>query len=550
MPPLELDVLLQDADGHQSILHSDTQGPADRPTNLRFTSRRGEGHATGSCELARRIDRDWPDLGLYDTVIFAGREGSTGWEGRLARPGRNMDQGHRITLEAVGWAAHLRDQKMSWIGIDRDLSRWHGMSLQRRAALITRADPYTPRDHQVADDVTEQGRALITEFEGTWALPLKPICEAWYDAGPLNRIGRVRATAERGATIDGTDNRWFWTLYVSESDGNPLGGQEASGNLRSTATSRQAEVIAGGARRYGLVQHLYDSTGQHGVEGAKYTLNWRNLRVIGDHGLPLIGTAPHEGLAASDVRRHIITTWCPRLNPAGITPTSYPIAHLVFADRTHPYDGLLEVGKYDLHELAVWDERTVHTGPADLTDHDWEIRLDDPGTTVQLQGDSTEDLANGIEVTYQDVNTGRTELLHPDTHPQLRDTDADHPANRHGLKVITSLELRNPASRDNALDIGRLVLAETNQPKGPGTITAGPYLRDRQGNFQPAWRARALDTLAITSSTSLSDRPRLIGEASYDHDQRKITMAVDSTLARADAIQDRITTALQARGLI
>jgi hypothetical protein len=557
LPPLGLAVELVSAEGARRRLADDEPSATDRPQGRTFATKRGEGFSTGNATLARRVDQDWPDLGLFDGVAFVGR-GAHGrdlvaWEGRLARPPRSFsDHGHSIAIEAIGWAAHLRDRKMSMVYADRAISGWGQTSVRVRAGHLSNAG------WKVVDPTSGNGPSarptLRLELAGTWTP--RALCEALYDAGPGNRVARIYGEWARGEgrstapkeTIDPNDVAWNWEIGTMSDDGGA--GRSTSGDL-STQAGPSAALRTFTAQRYAWAWLYYNAAG--GIADLSYPLDWRDLCVYGDHGLPLIGDNP-PGVAASDVRRHIIQTWCPQLRPDGITATDYPIRHLVFRDRVHPYDALLEVGKFDLHELAVWEDRTVHTWPADLSDFDWEVRLDDPGVRVELQGDSTDQLANGVEVEFDDPLTGRRELLLPADFADLRDDDVEHPANRHGLQVHTTLQLSSPAVRSDALQIGRMFLAEFNRPQAPGQITCTGYVRDRAGNPQPAWRPRAADRIAITSSTALSDRPRLIGETNYRHgDQGQpgaVTLTIEQPPRTVEALQDRIATALQAEGLL
>jgi hypothetical protein len=90
------------------------------------------------------------------------------------------------------------------------------------------------------------------------------------------------------------------------------------------------------------------------------------------------------------------------------------IQHLAFNERTYPYDAFLEINKFHLWHLGVWEGKRLDFRPYDLTDYDWEIRTDDPGTTFSPQGPSTEDLFNGIVVTYTDILTGVVTDVTPD----------------------------------------------------------------------------------------------------------------------------------------
>jgi hypothetical protein len=164
-----------------------------------------------------------------------------------------------------------------------------------------------------------------------------------------------------------------------------------------------------------------------------------------------------------------------------------------------------------------------------------------------LQGDSTSDLANGIAVSYQDVATARPGRLTPDSHAELRDPNDSNPATLHGLNVWTELSLSSPTTSDAALQLGRAALAEYNQPKSPGTINVQGHIRDRAGHYQPVWKVRAGDRIII--SDHANDRPRLVVESDYQHDTKTISLAVDSSFKRLDAVLDRLGTALRASGL-
>jgi hypothetical protein len=297
-----------------------------------------------------------------------------------------------------------------------------------------------------------------------------------------------------------------------------------------------------------MIQLYYAAAG--GADNVVYPVNWTCLAAYGAHGLTKRGTASAttaQGVYASDVVGHIVANWCPKLNTGGVQATSYSIPHLVFLDRTDPYDALLEVNKFHLWDFAVWEDKTLYYGPADLTDWDWEFRLDDPGTTVDLHGDSAEDLANGIVIEFDNVQTGKKTVLTPDDNGDLADTSEENPVNRHGLTVWTELALSSPTTSDAAVQIGRAALAEFNAAKSPGTINATGHVRDRQGNLQPGWKVRAGDSLVISDHPS--DKIRLVSETSWSDDSKQLTVAVDSTVRKLDAFLDRTATALTAAGL-
>ena len=60
----------------------------------------------------------------------------------------------------------------------------------------------------------------------------------------------------------------------------------------------------------------------------------------------------------------------------------------------------------------------------------------------------------------------------------------------------------------------------------------------RAGHWQPAWKVRAGETIAIVDHPN--DSPRLIVETDYEDDSRTIRIAVDSTFQELTALVERV----------
>jgi hypothetical protein len=281
--------------------------------------------------------------------------------------------------------------------------------------------------------------------------------------------------------------------------------------------------------------------------GASVTLS--KLAVYGNHGLTTHtgDTLEPDGLYLSDILKNIAQRFCPMLDTSGVQTNNYVVQHCAYRDPTFPYDAFLDLNKYALWHLGVWDNRQLVYRPYDLTDYDWEIRTDDPGTTFSPQGPSTEDLFNGIAVTYTDPLTGVTDTITPDTTAGLTDTSATNPWNTHGIKKWASITISTPTLAAQAVLLGQAALASANEPKTPGTITTTGYVRDRAGNPQPGWKVRAGDTIAVTNFPN--DAPRLIVETDWDDEAKRLKLAIDFPFATLDAYLDRQANALQAAGL-
>jgi hypothetical protein len=535
LPPLDLAVETTDAGGVRYRWDSSDRYAGNRPQGLSFSTKRGEGFADGSVTLARRIDRDYVDLHLFDDVAFIGADGSVAYEGRVGAQPRSVKDAHSISVQCAGHMAHARDRPFSEVYVDRDLSAWQVPSRARQVSLL--ASNWGMGTGQSVMDASAFP-ALQLQLQGSWSSPFKPLVEMWYDAGPSNRAGIVyfssQGTAQTTATFE---------LYVLSGTTDNTVTQTSTDQWAGTNTETYFTFSAG--RRYCAFEWLYNTT-PAGADGADFSMFLQNVAVYGDHGLPTYGADP-RGVLASDVMRDIASRFCPQLSTAGVQNTEWPIPHLVFKDPTDPYDAFLELNKFHLWELGVWENKTLTFAPADRTDYDWEIRLSDFGVEVDLQGDSTENLANGIIVNYQNVATGVKDTLFPDSYTDLADSNPDSPINQHGLTRWTKLDLSSPTTADAAVQIGRAALLEYNQPKAPGTITITGHVRDRAGHWQQGWKVRAGDTVSITDHPN--DSPRLVTETSWNHDSKQLSITVDSTAQRLDAVIDRIGTALTAAGL-
>lgn len=535
-PSLDLAVEVVTASGATTRWGPEDLEAANVPTGLSFSTQRMQGFADAAITLRRRIDRDYPDVHLFDSVAFIAADGSVAYEGRAGAMPRSFGSDHSVSLQSAGWMSHTRDRTFTEIFVDRDLGAWGPPSRTRRINLIANGTP-DMGGWEVAPDQTNALPCITNRWTD---LPVSDNRqEAWYDANGLS-LGAVYFSIDMVTGI-GPSTTWNHQMFFSTDD---LHSNVGDGSTDPNGNDKAAgyHVPSAGDRKYLFMYAGHAATAPVGP----YQSDWRHIAVYGNHGLTRRGPDP-GGFYASDVIRHLASKYAPLLDTSGVQDTGFAIPHLVFRDRTMPYDAFLAVNAYHLWNLAVWENRTLHYAPTNLSDYDWEVRLTEQGVSVQLQGDSTEDLANGIVVQFQNVATGAQETLTPERYPELRDSSVENPANQHGLEFWTDYQLSIPTTRDAALNLGRAALAEFNQPKAPGSITVSHHIRDRGGNWQPVWKVRAGDRIVIADHPN--DRPRLVHETSYSHDGRQVTIAVDSTMRRLEAVIDRLSTALSAANL-
>jgi hypothetical protein len=508
------------------------QAPGSRPRNLSFRSKIGEGFSDASLQLARRIDLDYPDLNLGDTVTLSAADGTVVYEGRVEAMPRDLSDSHSIGVTLAGWMAHAKDRKFSEIYVDRDTSVWQSPPLNERARLITGGIDIASLSF------SQDNGGLVCSFPNQ-ALGTLVIGETWYIAPPGCTIAKIGYQAKDVSLPAG----WQAPTFISaDSDGN-------AGAITTSATFDDTLRLAtpASAKRYVYAWVYSAGTSATPVPGAYRRLS--KIAMYGNHGLTLRtgDTTEPDGVYASDVIRDIATRFCPQLDTSGVQDTSYVIQHCAFRDRTNPYDAWLELNKYHLWHLGVWEGKRLDFRPYDLTDYDWEIRTDDPGTTFSPQGPSTDSLFNGIAVTYTDLLTGTVNVLTPETNTELADSSTENPWNAHGINHWDEITLSTPTLTNQATQLGVAALADRNRPKTPGTITVRGYIRDRAGNWQPASKVRAGDTIGVTNFPN--DEPRLIVEVDYNDEDKSAKLAIDKPFALLDAYLDRLGNAVNAKGL-
>jgi hypothetical protein len=528
-PPIGLSVVLQAANGAEYVWTPDAPNPGRRPAGIGWRTERGSGFMDGSCVLPRDVRGDYLDLRLLNQGQFIGADGSVAYEGILNISPRSVDTGgHSITPTFIGPIALAQDEPFSEVYVDRAFSAWGDMSLNRKVALAG-------IDISTLSWATEGGllAALPNQAVGGTANS-----EIWYQApSGVN----VETVAYLGTDTSMPAGWLAPTLFDAPTDDGTGGGSSAAtfdGLLRViTLTTPRPFVFW---RVYAL------GTAATPAAGANRRIS--QIAVYGTSGLTRHAKGSDlAGLWLSDILTDIAERFVPQLDTSDVQENQTLIAQCRYESML-PHDAWLDLNKYAQWELGVWENKRLEFRQADLTDYDWEVRLSDPGTTTTLQGDDASNLRNGIMVQYTEAGSGKQVTLSPDDHPELRDDSVENPANTWGRrKWGAPYALSHPCSEDMALTAGQIKLADDNQPREAGDVTVTGHIRDRAGHWQPYWKPRAGQTVAITDFPNA--RPRRIAATSVNHDSFSMTISVDSTLSDAEAFLDLYGAQLAAANL-
>lgn len=545
------------AGGRVSRWGADEVAPENVPSGLTFSSSMPGGFKDMTCNLLRRITRDYSDQNLFDRVRLYSPGGQTVWAGRMHQfPRAHTDQ-FSVVPSAVGMAAHLKDDdSFREIYVDRDLGAWIPASVQRR--LYATAS-WSIGDAQVVPDSSTGQAALQLKATDPWgAAPGTPLIEAYYDAGGGLAIGSIYYSWKRNGNVNPADINWSWNVYLSNDDVYP--NQDVSGNLRAAGPGAGGLTATTAKRRFAVVQ-LYYPVAVAG-QNNDYSLYWTCLAVYGNHGLPTYQLAEFPnayGVHASDVIANIVKRAAPLLNyttgPAGsIQPTSFVIPHLTFKDPGTAEAAILATNAFHLWDWGVYSggydgypEDTFFFRPPDPTRLIWEARLSE-GAELSLEGDQADDVYNGVFVTYTQPDGTKHTVGPPGaaaeaTNASLGDASPTNPVNAHGIpRKWGRLDLSIPTTVQGATQIGAVWLVEHSLSSRRGTLEVTGRIKHPTAGSRPVFEVRAGDYVRIADHPA--DVPRRIIESHYTHDSRALSLSLDSSSHKLDAVLSRMGVAL------
>jgi hypothetical protein len=537
----QLSVAITTASGEVYRWGPDEWDAQNIPQALAFGTSMPGGFKSATLTLPRRIDLDYPDLNLLDSVQILGPGNEVAWEGRVQQLPRTHQDTFSIQVGAVGWSAHLMDDpSFREIYVGRGLGEWTEISTAHRIGFGT---SYAYAGFSVAPDSSEARPSILLEVNGHWEGQI-PVAGCIYDAGP----GLGIAFMDHEWVVSNTDPKWIFQPWEG-SDDKPT-GFTSLGDFAGGGASGSGTITTAGGRVFGF--QWYYETGGAGADGAQYRASLRHLAWFGKHGLPIRGSAPNRGLYASDVIADVLSRVAPLLNystgeSGSIQPTTFVIPHLVFREQTTAQAVIMQTNGYHLWDWGVWENREFFFHEPSSERLTWEARLSD-GARLDLEGSQADDVYNGAYVQYADP-AGVNRTVGPPgasadaTDASLADTSESNPVNAHGIpRRWALLNLSQTTTQAGAIQLGATYLGEKSLPQRRGSLTLTGSIGHPAGGTRPVWSVRAGDWVRISDHPT--DVPRKIIETNYDAPTDTLTCSLDNTSQKLDAILERLGVSL------
>jgi hypothetical protein len=361
--------------------------------NLTKTGDMPGGHGESGCVLARDPKRSYPDLALFSKYLIEAPGGEVLWQGTLRQ--QPQSDGDHISIEpkAVGDKQFLEDDE-AVVGpgfISSDLSRWTGPSVTRRLILQGLSRP----SQQDPAAIWGTGNsALHMEVQGTWAEPIIPVCEAWFDAG-----SGVGLEAVQGDWANGDANTSFFLGVSFCNDEGAQAALESSGDYY-TATSGHISQTAGAGQRYAVIDWQFNATNA-GIDGAQFGVDLQDLKVLGANGLTLQGTWPEVGFLAKQMIPCIVEGSGLTTKDELLEDDGFVIPHAWFSDPGTRMSKLTEVTKYGLLDGFVFNDRIYQYRFPGTYGRCWRL---DSGSAPKSSGPDASRVWSEFRFFWQDVD--------------------------------------------------------------------------------------------------------------------------------------------------
>jgi hypothetical protein len=511
------------------------------PRDERWSDIMPGGFETLDQTLPRKPSIDYSDLERLSRITRYDASGNVIWQGRLERAPRVSGDQMAISPSAVGYQAHLEDDKsVQEVFIDRDLAAFSPPSAPRRVSGLVSHDF---QDFQVASGSTA---APVINLELTGAWSRWNVSEAYYLAPPSISMARLRATYTQVLNLNAADANWVFELYATDGATSFASG---SGDLLSASSG--TVDYAPGSPDNGIMVRLGYATAA-GTDGTTYSLHLSDVRAFGGHGLTIRGsTAATEGFYDGDMIGYALSRWCPQIayTDESLISDSFVIPQAAHKDPTTVGEIIKQATRFRLRDWAVWEGPLFWLHDRNARGNKWRARVGP--TQLEETGPQVDRLWNSIIVQYQDVD-GSTRTVGPtgsgvDTESSyLVDDDPENPATKAGItrRDLLTMGVSTP---EGAIEVGRRFLEQSKQLDSSGRARIVGHVQDDRGVWHPYSHVRAGDQIAFVDANDSSYR-RIV-KTDKSRSDRSCSIDLDAPPEGLQSLLERLGVVLVPLGL-
>jgi hypothetical protein len=519
-PPSKLAVIVKAPDGTPIGRWAEDEAKVENVLgNLTKSGEMPGGHHELGCVLARDPKQSYPDLGLFSRIELQGAGGEVLWSGGLRQLPESDGDHIAIEPKAVGDKQLLEDDE-TVVGpgfINSDLSKWTGPSTTRRLNLNAANFPHQ-QDASVTPDAQDEA-ALHMEVQGSWASPVIPTCEAWFDGQGVD-IGAVLGNWVNGSS----DTKFLLSANFCDDDvGTDL---EGTGDIYATATGLLA-TTASVPRPFAYLDWNYTTT-PAGLDGQSFSVDLINLKVlswIAQTTLALQGEWPNVGFLAKQMLPFIADLASLTTDPELLEDDGFIIPQAWFDAPGTPMSKLIEITKYGQLDWFIFNDGILQNRFPGTYGRRWRLQ---PGAgTPKNSGQDAGRVLDAITVSYQDVD-GTTKTIGPAgsgatfLDDRLRIFDERNAAVAAGRPKRKLLALNGVCTAELALQVGIRFLEEAANLAQSGEVQISGYVQSESGAWYPSAYVQPGDYVADPGTTNY----RKVTAPSYAHDSKTASCSI------------------------
>lgn len=553
LPSTRLTTTVRTPGGYCARWGSDDPDPANVPKAVVFSTIMPGGHEKLTLSLQRDPRLTYPDLVIGSKVTVEGPGGAVAWQGRIEKLPDTGGYQSEITVEAEGYQNALEDDSSAReIYVDRELSKWEGLTVSEKISLLSGSPLVTGLDATVGSMGTGDSLpALITALTSPWSTWTR--CVGRYEPKGLKVGAFLLACQLQAANKIGdkelTEGGW-------EIDAFGHTGVSLVERLEKEA-GKTTEIILGESGGPAVLLQRSSMTASNGVE---YPVYWTVLAVYGMHGLTRHGeltSTEAPGLYASDIVAHAIAKWAPEIGfstgtEGTIEPSSFVIPQLAFLDPTTVAEIVKQATRYELQDWAVWEGPTFYMNKRGARAK--RLRARTGPAQLQETGGQINRLWNGVIVEWTDVS-GKTRTVGPlgyagaepnSASELLEDKNPENPLNEMGIKKWALLKM-GTTTQEGAKQVGARFLEEQKRIERSGQAALVGHVEDEAGTMWPAWTVRGGDEISFVDASDPSYR-RIVS-TSYDDPTKTNTLQLETPPDLMTALLERLSASIVDSGL-